>query len=378
MTRPLPEPGSLTTRLMVSQVAVSVAMALTMIVVAVIAGPPLFEAHMREAGHDSPEVLAHSEEAFNTAGTLALLIGLLIAATGAIVVSVLVSRRLRRSLDDLGSVASRISQGDYAQRVERADSRELASLADSFNVMASRLDSIEASRRRLLTDLAHEIRTPLASMEICVESLEDGAIEPGPEAWRILTSQIDRISRLADDLGQVSAAEEGRLNLTLKDVDPNQLAREAVMAAEEGYARKGVRLRLEPAPAAPLVHVDPGRIAQVLGNLLSNALRHTPSGGQVVVRVVTEAAAVSIQVSDDGDGIAAEHLPHLFERFYRADTARDRDSGGTGVGLAISRAIAVGHGGQLTATSEGADKGSTFDLRLPTPVEPSSKQHRTG
>jgi len=378
VTRPLPEPGSLTTRLMVSQVAVSVAMALTMIVVAVIAGPPLFEAHMREAGHDSPEVLAHSEEAFNTAGTLALLIGLLIAATGAIVVSVLVSRRLRRSLDDLGSVASRISQGDYAQRVERADSRELASLADSFNVMASRLDSIEASRRRLLTDLAHEIRTPLASMEICVESLEDGAIEPGPEAWRILTSQIDRISRLADDLGQVSAAEEGRLNLTLKDVDPNQLAREAVMAAEEGYARKGVRLRLEPAPAAPLVHVDPGRIAQVLGNLLSNALRHTPSGGQVVVRVVTEAAAVSIQVSDDGDGIAAEHLPHLFERFYRADTARDRDSGGTGVGLAISRAIAVGHGGQLTATSEGADKGSTFDLRLPTPVEPSSKQHRTG
>lgn len=378
MSQPAPQPRSLTTRLLVSQVAVSVAMALTMIVVASIAGPPLFEAHMREAGHDSPDVLAHSEEAFNTAGTLALLIGLLIAATGAIVVSVLVSRRLRRSLDDLGSVASRISQGDYAQRVERADSRELASLADSFNVMASRLDSIEASRRRLLTDLAHEIRTPLASMEICVESLEDGAIEPGPGAWHILTGQIQRISRLADDLGQVSAAEEGRLNLTLKDADPNQLAQEAVMGAEEGYARKGVRLRLEPAPAAPLVHVDPGRIAQVLGNLLSNALRHTPSGGRVVVRVVTEAAAVSIQVSDDGDGIAAEHLPHLFERFYRADTARDRDSGGTGVGLAISRAIAVGHGGQLTATSEGADKGSTFDLRLPTPVEPSSKQHRTG
>lgn len=279
MTRPLPEPGSLTTRLMVSQVAVSVAMALTMIVVAVIAGPPLFEAHMREAGHDSPEVLAHSEEAFNTAGTLALLIGLLIAATGAIVVSVLVSRRLRRSLDDLGSVASRISQGDYAQRVERADSRELASLADSFNVMASRLDSIEASRRRLLTDLAHEIRTPLASMEICVESLEDGAIEPGPEAWRILTSQIDRISRLADDLGQVSAAEEGRLNLTREDADPNQLAREAAMAAEEGYSRKGVALSVEPAAAVLTVTADPTRIAQVLGNLLSNALRHTPVGG---------------------------------------------------------------------------------------------------
>lgn len=378
MSRPAQQPGSLTTRLLVSQVAVSLAMALTMIVVAVIAGPPLFEAHMREAGHDNPDVLAHSEEAFNTAGTLALLIGLLIAGTGAIVVSVLVSRRLRRSLDGLGSVASRISQGDYAQRVERADSRELASLADSFNAMASRLDSIEASRRRLLTDLAHEIRTPLASMEICVESLEDGAIEPGPEAWRILTGQIQRISRLADDLGQVSAAEEGRLNLTLADADPNQLASEAVMAAEEGYGRKGVRLRLEPAATASAVRVDPGRIAQVLANLLSNALRHTPEGGQVVVRVVTDAAAVSIQVEDDGDGVAAEHLPHLFERFYRADTARDRDRGGTGVGLAISRAITVGHGGQLTAASEGPGRGSTFALRLPAPAEPSSKQHRTG
>lgn len=371
-------PGSLTTRLLVSQVTVSVAMALTMVVVAVIAGPPLFEAHMREAGHDNPDVLTHSEEAFNTAGTLALLIGLLIAVTGAIIVSVLISRRLRRSLDDLGGVASRISQGDYAQRVERTDSRELARLADSFNTMASRLDSVEASRRRLLTDLAHEIRTPLASMEICVESLEDGAIEPGPDAWHILTGQIERISRLADDLGQVSAAEEGRLNLTLETADPGELAREAVMAAEEGYGRKGVGLSVEPFADLPTVRVDRARIAQVLGNLLSNALRHTPRGGHVTVRVAAGEAMVSIEVSDDGDGIAAEHLPHIFERFYRADTARDRDRGGTGVGLAISRAIALAHGGQLTAISPGPGKGSTFTLHLPEWSEPSSKQHRTG
>lgn len=371
-------PGSLTTRLLVSQIAVSLAMALTMIVVAVFAGPPLFEAHMREAGHDNPDVLAHSQEAFNTAGTLALLIGLLIAATGAIVVSILISRRLRRSLDDLGEAAARISQGDYAQRVEDTDSRELASLADSFNTMASRLDSIEASRRRLLTDLAHEIRTPLASMEICVESLEDGALEPGPDAWHILTGQIERISRLADDLGQVSAAEEGRLNLALEDADPNQFAREAVLAAEDRYSRRGVVLSAEPASTAMIVRADPARIAQVLGNLLSNALRHTPEGGLVTIRVLADEAAATIQVIDTGDGIAAEHLPHLFERFYRADAARDRDSGGTGVGLAISRAIALAHGGQLTASSDGPGKGSTFTLRLPETPEASSKQHRTG
>lgn len=360
-------PGSLTTRLLVLQIAVSVAMALTMIVVAVIAGPPLFEAHMRAAGHDSPEVLQHSEEAFNTAGTLALLIGLAIAATGAIVVSVLVSRRLRRSLTGLGEAAARIADGDYDQRVEQSDSRELDTLADSFNVMAARLDAIEASRRRLLTDLAHEIRTPLASMEICVESLEDGAIEPGPEAWQILSIQIGRISRLADDLAQVSAAEEGRLDLTLRPVDPNDLARDAVLAAREGYERKQVTLDFVPGPATGLrVEADPDRIEQVLGNLLSNALRHTPAGGRVSVTVRPDTDAVAFEVADTGDGIGAEHLPHIFERFYRAEPARDRDSGGTGVGLAISRAIARAHGGQLTAASDGAGHGATLTLRLPT------------
>ncbi len=202
---PKAQPGSLTTRLLISQIGVSVAMALTMVVVAAVAGPPLFEAHMHQAGHNSPDVLAHSEEAFNAAGLLALGMGLAIAAAGAIVVSVLITRRLRRSLTDLGQAAARISDGDYGLRVRPADSRELATLADSFNTMAGQLATVEGTRRRLLTDLAHEIRTPLASMEICVESLEDGAIEPGPEAWQILSSQIDRIARLADDLGQVSA-----------------------------------------------------------------------------------------------------------------------------------------------------------------------------
>ena len=362
MTR---RPGSLTTRLLVSQIAVSVAMTLTMLVVAAIAGPPLFEAHMRQAGHDSPDVLIHSEEAFNTAGTLALLIGLLIAATGAIIVSVLVSRRLRRSLDDLGAAAARIADGDYAQRVAGADSQELAGFADSFNAMAARLDSIEASRRRLLTDLAHEIRTPLASMEVCVESLEDGAIDPGPQAWQILHSQIQRISRLADDLGQVSAAEEGRLELVREVVDANRLAEEAVLAARETYEREQARLGFEPAAGVAPVLADQARIGQVLANLLSNALRHTPAGGRVDIRVLAEAEMVTIEIEDTGDGIAAEHLPHVFERFYRADAARDRDSGGTGVGLAISRAIAIAHKGQLMARSAGPGAGATFSLRLP-------------
>ncbi len=361
---PEQQPGSLTTRLLVSQIGVSVAMALTMVVVAVIVGPPLFEAHMLEAGHSSPDVLAHSEEAFTAAGTLALGTGLAIAATGAIIVSVLISRRLRRSLTDLGEAAARISDGDYGLRVASADSRELATLADSFNTMAGKLATVEGSRRRLLTDLAHEIRTPLASMEICVESLEDGAIEPGPEAWAILTGQIERIARLAEDLGQVSAAEEGRLNLRRRPTDANALAEAAVLAARDGFERKGIQLELHQGPEL-VVGVDPARIGQVLGNLLSNALRHTRSGGHVDVAVEADGDGVNLLVLDDGEGIAEEHLSRVFERFYRVDAARDRDHGGTGVGLAISRAIARAHGGELTAASPGPGKGTTFTLHLP-------------
>jgi signal transduction histidine kinase len=360
------QPGSLTTRLLISQVGVLVAMAVTMVVVASIAGPPLFEAHMQEAGHSSPDLLEHSQEAFNTAGTLALGMGLAIAATGAIVISVLITRRLRRSLTDLGEAAVRISDGDYRRRVGPADSRELATLADSFNSMAERLEGVEGSRRRLLTDLAHEIRTPLASMEIAVESLEDGALDPGPEVWRILGDQIDRISRLADDLGQVSAAEEGRLNLAPRPTDPNALAEAAVLAARDGFDRKGVDLHLEPHSGGPLlVSADASRIGQVLGNLLSNALRHTPSGGRVEVSVNDEDEDVVLAVSDNGEGITAEHLPRIFDRFYRVDAARDREHGGTGVGLAISRAIALAHDGDLVATSDGSGTGTTLSLRLP-------------
>jgi signal transduction histidine kinase len=364
-----PRPGSISTRLLVSQIGVLVAMAVAMVVVAAIAGPPLFAAHMQEAGHASPEVLEHSVEAFNTAGTLALGMGLAIAATGAIVVSILITRRLRRSLVDLGDAASRISEGDYGLRVEAADSRELATLADSFNTMAGKLAGVEGSRRRLLTDLAHEIRTPLASMEICVESLEDGAIEPGPEAWQILSSQIDRIARLADDLGQVSAAEEGRLNLKTGPTDATGLAEAAVLAARDGFERKGVDLRLGKQPdGSLLVDADPARIGQVLANLLSNALRHTPGGGRVEVSVRDEDADVVLEVADDGDGVPPEHLPRIFDRFYRVDAARDREHGGTGVGLAISRAIARAHGGELSATSGGPGLGTTLVLRLPKPA----------
>lgn len=366
MTGPPRRRGSLTTRLLVSHIAVAVAMALVIVVVALLVGPPLFEAHMRRVGEAGPEVLMHSRAALVSAGSLALGLGLVISVTGAGLASVVIARRLRRTLGALSGAARRIAEGDYSRRVSPGGSAELDDLSTSFNTMAGRLEGIEATRRRLLTDVAHEIRTPLATMELCVESLEDAAMTPGPEAWEILHDQIRRISRLTRDMAEVSAAEEGRLTLSRQPVLAADLVAAAASAAAEGFDRSGVSLVVEPAsPPGSLVDVDPGRVTQILANLLSNALRHTPPGGRVTIGSTDAGDLVRIRVSDTGDGIAADHLPHIFERFYRADTARDRRTGGTGVGLAISRAIATAHGGRLTADSPGRGRGTVMTLDLP-------------
>ena len=361
-------PRSLPGRLLAAQVLVAVAMAVTMIGVAAIVGPRLFEEHLRQAGHgEQPSTISHAQEAFSAAGTASLVVGLLIAVGGAILVSLLLTSRLRSSLAELTTAAQRIASGDYAHRVRELDaSAELAQLARNFNQMAERLAATEDTRRRLLTDLAHELRTPLATIEVALESLEDGLLDAGPETIAMLRGQSERLARLTRDLREVSAAEESRLDLVLERTDARDLVERARLAAREEFARSGVELVLaEPRGDGMWVEVDPARIGQVLANLLSNALRHTPFGGEVRLAVRSRGTWVEVSVADNGEGIPAEHLPHVFERFYRADAARDRAHGGSGVGLAISQAIARAHGGSLSVASEGAGQGATFTLELP-------------
>jgi len=360
-------PRSLPGRLLVAQVVVVVAMALTMIGVAVAVGPRLFDEHLRQAGHgEQPETMAHAEEAFQAAGTSALVVGLLIAVGGAILVSLLLTSRLRSALAELTAAAQRIASGDYEHRVRDLEaSAELAQLARNFNQMAARLAATEGTRRRLLTDLAHELRTPIATIEVALESLEDGVLDAGPDTIAMLRGQSERLARLTRDLREVSAAEEGQLDLALERTAVSALVDRAYVAAREEFARKQVELVAEPTATGLMVDVDPGRIGQVLANLLSNSLRHTPSGGRVTLAVRPLATTVRIEVADNGEGIAADHLPHVFERFYRADAARDREHGGSGVGLAISQAIARAHGGGLSVVSAGVGRGATFTLELP-------------
>jgi signal transduction histidine kinase len=210
------------------------------------------------------------------------------------------------------------------------------------------------------------MRTPLATLEAYLEALEDGvATLDGPTA-SLLRSQTRRLARLSEDIGTVSRVEEGQVALEIRAIQPASMVTAAVDSAAEAYRAKGVRLVAEVPASLPPTHADPDRMGQVLGNLLDNALRHTPSGGTVTVSAgASGRGGTDLAVADTGDGIPAEHLPHVFERFYRVDAARNRDQGGSGIGLAIAKALVEAHGGQLTVASPGNGQGSTFLIRLP-------------
>ena len=284
----------------------------------------------------------------------------------ALAASWLLAQRLTRPIRTLGEAAERIGHGSYQARVPvAANGDELAALGRAFNQMAAALESTERHRRALLGDLAHELRTPLATLEAYVEGLADGVVAADLAAWTVLQGELDRLRRLTEDLTAVSRAEEHQLDLRLRPVDPAALVTRATQAAEPAYAAKGVTLQASLDHGLPQVRVDPDRIGEVLANLLANALRHTPPGGLVEVTAVGRGDEVEVMVTDSGEGIPPELLERVFERFFRVDPARTRDSGGSGIGLTISRAIIQAHGGRVWAEGAGRGGGARFVVRLP-------------
>ena len=368
MTR---QPG-LAARLLAAQLLAIAAGAVTFVLVALAAGPPLFSTHIREAlGTVPPAVSRHLDDAFATAAGVSIGVGTAAALITAAAVSLFVTRRLSRPIGALGAAAARVAAGDYTARVTPPGlGPELDTLTGTFNAMANALQTTEATRCRLLADAAHELRTPLATLDAYLEGLADGVRAPTQQTWDVLASQTARLRRLADDIALVSRAEEGQLPLHRAQIALNTLVTTAIQAARPGYDNHGVGLTTRLAPQQPTLDADPGRLDQVLAGLLSNALRHTPPGGQVTVSTEPAGPCVKITVTDTGDGIAAEHLPHIFERFYRADTARDRAHGGSGIGLTIARALTAAHHGTLTAESDGLGTGSRFTITLPGTASP--------
>jgi two-component system, OmpR family, sensor histidine kinase BaeS len=358
----------LATRLLAGQSLVLVAGALTTGLVATLVGPPIFHQHLLESGHEENSAeLVHIEMAYREASLISLGVGLLMALMAATAVTWFLTRRLQQPLEEVTTAARELTRGHYATRVPDVGSgTELDTLAEAFNTMASRLEGTEDTRRRMLGDLAHELRTPIATLAAYHEGLQDGIAEVGPESRAVLTEQTERLARLADDIDDVSSAQEGRLDLTLRPEPVMELLWTAHDAMREAFADKGVDLVVDTAEGIGLrVRADRTRVGQLLTNLLTNALRHTPAGGLVTLSALLEDAEVALTVSDTGDGMTPEQLGHVCERFYRGDSARTRDSRGTGIGLTISKAIVDAHGGILTARSDGPGRGAALTALLP-------------
>lgn len=359
--------AGLSARLVVAIVAVLAAAGVTTLLVSSAIGPSLFHDHLVDGSERSPEeLLTHAEIAFREASTRALVGGMLLGAVAALAVGVMMARRLGGSLKHLTIAAQGIADGRLNARVP--DPRmggEFEELAEAFNKMAGRLEAGDHLRQRLLSDVAHELRTPVASLHAYLESIEDGIEELNPEMVGLLRAEGARLIRLSDDLAAVTRAEGGQVSLTLAQVNPRLLLEDEVLRARARADESGIEMTIDIGDDLPTVEVDPERMSQVLGNLVSNALRHTPSGGTIALSGRRAEGGVELVVTDTGSGIPAEHLPNVFERFYRVDQARDRESGGSGIGLAIVKAFVEAHGGTVEVSSPGAGQGASFTVWLP-------------
>ena len=360
--------SSFGTRLLIALSVVVIGCAVSAWFVASALAPGIFHDHLGQAGidHDSEEA-AHVEEAFTESIILAWGLAVAIAVLLALAVSWYLARRVQHSVTAVTSSTAEIAGGRYDTRVGRPGlGREFDDLADSVNELARRLDATETTRRRMLADLGHEMRTPLATLDSYLEAIDDGVHTFDDDVRNVLWSATQRLERLASDIVDVSRAEEHLTRLRPGPSTTRALVMSAVDAARERYESKGVQLRTHVVGATPVL-VDTDRIGQVLGNLLDNALRHTPARGTVTVSSTPVGRRdVEITVSDSGEGIAPHHLDHIFDRFYRADSSRGRHSGGSGIGLTITRALVEAHGGNIRAHSDGPGRGASFTVEIPT------------
>jgi signal transduction histidine kinase len=277
---------------------------------------------------------------------------------------VVIGRVVSAPITDLVKAADKIGKGDLNTRVRPHGSQEMIDLADRFNKMADELQHAETLKNNLMADVAHELRTPLTVLEGNLRAALDKVYALDESEIANLYGQTRHLIRLVNDLRELSLAEAGQLPLEKMPTDLTILVAETIQALEPLAVERGVTLADE-VSQLPEVTVDPFCIRQVLFNLLSNALRHTPDGGQIIVNGETINKEVVLSVQDNGEGLEAEQLTAVFDRFYRGDKSRSRETGGTGLGLAIVKAIVEAHGGRVETQSAGKGKGSKFIVRLP-------------
>lgn len=304
------------------------------------------------------------EQTFLSSLQNSILTASVIAALAAIALGVLFLRQLTVPLRRLAQATEQISLGNAGPRLPVHSRDELGQLSAAFNRMAERLEKSEKLRRQMIADIAHELRTPLTVIQGDLQAILDGVYEPSPEVIASIHEESVLLARLVSDLRELSLAEAGELRLAKQLVDLREVIRQTVTVVEPRLESRRITLTVTTPEEPVLVEIDPQRIQQVLLNLLSNAERYTPEGGQVSISVHSQKSEIRVSVVDTGPGIKPEDLPYIFERFWRADRSRSRATGGSGLGLAIAKYFIEAHGGRIWAEST-QGQGATFTFSLP-------------
>jgi histidine kinase len=359
-------PRRLRSRLVVSHLVVALAALGTVLVAISLVGPGYFaDAMGHRPGDPAGQAMdAATLAAFQDAVRTALLAAFAIALVAAVLVALALSSRIATPVTRLVAAAHRVAAGHYAERVAESGEGEVAELAETFNAMAGSLEETERRRLQLVGDVAHELRTPLATLDGYLEGLQDGVVQPAPETWTLLRRETGRLNRLVDDLSQLWRAEARQLPLTMESVDLSSLAADVVERFRSEATSRSLSIAID-LSSGLTVHADRDRLAQILGNYLSNAIRYSPDGAVIEVSAHRGEGEVIVAVRDHGPGLTPEQRGHVFERFYRIDPSRSRALGGSGIGLAIVRALVDAMGGRAWAESDGPGTGSSFLVSLP-------------
>jgi signal transduction histidine kinase len=304
------------------------------------------------------------ESEFNTSVNRSLIFAIALAGMVGLLLTFFLSRSILKPVDELIKAARAMEKGDLSQRVSVGGKGELGELAHAFNAMAEGLTRLEKLRQNMVTDVAHELRTPLSNVRGYLEALRDGVVEPTPETIASVYEEAMLLNRLVDDLQELAMAEAGQLKLVPQPVDIRDVIDKAVLSLKSQAIEKEVNLGTDLQDDLPLVEADPERLGQVLRNLVRNSLVNTPPGGEITIQARTVDSQVEVSVQDNGMGISAEHLPYVFERFYRADQSRARSTGGAGLGLAIVKQLVEAQGGQVAIDSQ-VDAGTRVSFTSP-------------
>jgi two-component system sensor histidine kinase BaeS len=314
-------------------------------------------------------VMRPLETAFLSRVNQALVVGAVGATLVALVLGILLARTLTRPIRELTFATRAVAKGDLTQQVPVHSQDELGELTVAFNQMSIDLSYAQELRRQMTADIAHELRTPLSIISGYIESLRDGRLPATSETFDIVYDEIQHLSRLVQDLRTLSLAEAGELRLSHQLTAPKELLVNTAAAYAREVQERNVTLQIKTSPELPEIDVDPHRMTQVLGNLVSNALRYTPDGGLIVLEATAPSEnELRFIISDNGMGINPVDLPHVFDRFYRGDSSRQLDDGESGLGLAIAKSIVEIHGGTISVKSVHG-KGTAFVISIPTNLE---------